>query len=211
MRIRLTFAKTDAMRFTSHLDVHRTLERTMRRANLPLTYSQGFNPRPKINLASALPLGFTSECEVADMRLDETMSLGSIVNAIRETSPRGIELIEVEEVDQRDPTLQTLLRSTEYIVTLNSPVIDLDERIQRLLDAEVIYLQRRRKKRMVKYDLRPLIEGLYCLPDDEDGRQRMHMRLSSQAGATGRADEVLKAMEFNPHEAHVHRTELIFD
>jgi radical SAM-linked protein len=211
MRIRLTFAKTDAMRFTSHLDVHRTLERTMRRANLPLTYSQGFNPRPKINLTSALPLGFTSECEVADIRLEETMSLGSIVNAFRETSPRGIELIELEEMDQRDPTLQTLLCSAEYTVTLNSPATDLDDRIQRLLDAKDIYLERRRKKKLVKYDLRPLIEELYCLPDDEDGRQRLHMRLSSRAGATGRADEVLKAMEFNPHEAHVHRIKLIFD
>ncbi len=59
-RLRLTFAKTAAMRYTGHLDLHTTWERTLRRARLPLAYSQGFHPQPKIQLASALPLGFTS-------------------------------------------------------------------------------------------------------------------------------------------------------
>ena len=71
MRIRVTFSKTYHMRYTSHLDVHRTWERTLRRARLPLAYSQGFNPRPKINLAAALPLGFTSDCEIVEFWLDE--------------------------------------------------------------------------------------------------------------------------------------------
>jgi radical SAM-linked protein len=70
MRIQITFSKTGAMRFTGHLDLHRAWERTFRRAALPLAYSQGYNPRPKMNLASALPLGFTSECEVIDVRLE---------------------------------------------------------------------------------------------------------------------------------------------
>jgi radical SAM-linked protein len=71
MRFRITFAKTNAMRFTSHLDLQRTWERTIRRARLPLSYSQGFNPRPKINLAAALPLGFTSSCEMAEIWLED--------------------------------------------------------------------------------------------------------------------------------------------
>jgi uncharacterized protein (DUF2344 family) len=74
MRFRITFAKTNAMRFTSHLDLQRTWERTIRRARLPLSYSQGFNPHPKINLAAALPLGFTSRCEMVEIWLeDETL------------------------------------------------------------------------------------------------------------------------------------------
>ena len=72
-RLRLTFAKTEAMRFTGHLDLHHTWERTFRRAGLPLAYSQGFNPHPRLNLASALPLGFTSECEVIDVWLEQEM------------------------------------------------------------------------------------------------------------------------------------------
>ena len=60
MRIRVTFAKTEPMRFTSHLDLFRAWERTFRRAGLPILFSQGYNPRPRMQLAAALPLGFTS-------------------------------------------------------------------------------------------------------------------------------------------------------
>ena len=72
IRLRIVFAKTEAMRYTSHLDLHRTWERTIRRANLPLAYSQGYNPHPRINLASALPLGFTSDCEVVEASSDSS-------------------------------------------------------------------------------------------------------------------------------------------
>ena len=57
MRYRIFFSKTEAMRFTGHLDLHRTLERTMRRANLPLAYSEGFTPRPKFNPCLSTPVG----------------------------------------------------------------------------------------------------------------------------------------------------------
>ena len=69
MRLRLTFTKTGSLKYTGHLNLHRTLERTFRRAGLPLAYSQGFNPQPRMNLAEALPLGITSECEVMDVWL----------------------------------------------------------------------------------------------------------------------------------------------
>ena len=58
MRVRLTFTKQGALRYTGHLDLHKILERSIRRAKLPLAYSQGYHPQPKINLAAALPLGF---------------------------------------------------------------------------------------------------------------------------------------------------------
>ena len=70
MRVRITFSKQGALRFIGHLDLHRLWERAMRRANLPLTYSQGFHPQPKISLAAALPLGFSSRGEVLDARLN---------------------------------------------------------------------------------------------------------------------------------------------
>ena len=77
------------MRYTSHLDVHRTWERTLRRARLPLAYSQGFNKRPKINLAVALPLGFTSDCELVEFWLDGTPTLSEVESRLREAAPSG--------------------------------------------------------------------------------------------------------------------------
>jgi hypothetical protein len=68
---RITFTKQGALRYTGHLDLHRLWERAMRRASLPIAYSQGFHPQPKISLAAALPLGFASRGEVLDVRLNE--------------------------------------------------------------------------------------------------------------------------------------------
>ncbi|MFN2265763.1 MAG: TIGR03936 family radical SAM-associated protein, partial [Anaerolineales bacterium] len=64
MRIRVKFAKTEPMRFTSHLDLYRAWERLLRRADLSLVFSQGYNPRPKLQLAAPLALGITSQAEI---------------------------------------------------------------------------------------------------------------------------------------------------
>ncbi len=77
-RVRILFAKTDAMRFIGNLDLHKAWERSCRRAGLPLAYSQGYNPQPKLNLASALPLGFTSQAELIDIWLEQVLPLAAI-------------------------------------------------------------------------------------------------------------------------------------
>ena len=92
-RYRLRFAKTIDLRFTGHLDLHRALERTLRRASLPLAYTQGFNPRPRLNLASALPLGFASECELADFWFEEELSADQILADLQLASPPGLQIL----------------------------------------------------------------------------------------------------------------------
>ncbi len=206
MRLRITFAKTDEMRFTGHLDLHRTWERIFRRAGLPLAYSQGFHPQPRINLASALPLGFTSEAELADVWLETTLPLDHIRKALTPALPPGLKLIEIQEADLRAPSLQTQVVASEYLVTLLDPVEHLDERILEVISASSLPRDRRGKK----YDLRPLILELARLPDDEKGRGRLKMRLTAVEGATGRPEEVLIALDIAPEAARVHRTSLYF-
>jgi radical SAM-linked protein len=72
-RVRITFTKEGATRYISHLDLARAVERALNRAGLPVAYSQGFNRRPRLSLAAALPLGYTSEAEMADVWLTETV------------------------------------------------------------------------------------------------------------------------------------------
>lgn len=71
MRLRITFSKSGGLRYTGHLDMQTTWERTIRRAGLPLAYTQGFHPGPKIQIASALPLGFIGRAEIVDIWLRE--------------------------------------------------------------------------------------------------------------------------------------------
>src|ERR1041384_270126 len=122
MRIRITFAKQGALRYTGHLDLHKLWERAARRAELPLAYSQGFHPQPKMNMAAALPLGFSSRCEVMDMKLERDIPLESLTTRLNTTLPTGLQVVEVEQVEERAPALQTQVLSAEYEVTLTEPV-----------------------------------------------------------------------------------------
>jgi radical SAM-linked protein len=206
MRIRINFKKTYAMRYTGHLDLHRAWERTFRRSGLPLAYSQGFHPQPKINLACALPLGFTSQCEVVDIWLEQTLPITEITQALEAALPPGLQITHIEEIDPHAPSLQTQVQSAEYIITLLEYFADLDSRVKILSSSESLLRERRGKP----YDLRPLIEDLRCLPDDESGHQRLHVRLAAREGATGRPEEVLNAINISPLSARVHRTALVF-
>lgn len=206
MRLFITFAKTEVMRYTGHLDLHLTIERTLRRAGLPLAYSQGYNPRPRISLASALPLGFTSQCEVADVRLERTVPIPEIEAALKRASPPGLRFLNIEEIDNRAPVLQTRLVSSEFVITFLDPLPELNTRLDRLWIAKNIPRERRGKI----YDLRPLILEIRRMPDDEEGYQRVHVCLAAREGATGRPEEVVLALQGSPSAARIHRIGLNF-
>ena len=204
MRVRITFTKQGALRYTGHLDLHRLWERAMRRANLPITYSQGFHPQPRMSLAAALPLGFSSRCEVLDVRLNDEIPLEDIRVRLKNNLPHDIQVTNIESVDERAPALQTQVVSAQYHVQLTEPVdgSDLKRRVGELLESESLPRERRGKF----YDLRPLIETLAA--DVESST--LQMTLAAREGATGRPDEVLTALGIEPEYARVERTRLIF-
>ena len=210
MRIRITFAKQGPLRYTGHLDLHKLWERAARRAQLPLAYSQGFHPQPKMNIAAALPLGFSSRCEVMDMRLEHEIQLDGLREKLQQTLPAGIQVLNVENADERAPALQTQVESAEYQVTLTESIdaAELKRKIDSVMESESIIRERRGKK----YDLRPLIEGLALIPaplPDGSG-EKIFMRLAAREGATGRPEEVLDTLGIAFEETRIERTNLIF-
>jgi radical SAM-linked protein len=206
MRIRITFAKKEAMRFTSHLDLHRAWERTFRRAGLPLAYTQGFSPHPRLNLASALPLGFTGEAEVIDAWLESDLPIVQITESLKPSLPPGIQLHSIFEEKLTLPALQSVLEANEYCITLLDHVAGLQEKVEAILDSESILRERRGKT----YDLRPLIETLILQETRSGEPQQLLARLSAREGATGRPEEVLETLGITPTSARVHRKRLIF-
>ena len=203
MRIRITFVKQGALRYTGHLDLHKLWERAARRAELPLAYSQGFHPQPKMNMAAALPLGFSSRCEMLDMKLEHDIVLDDLPGRLNTTLPSGIQVIAVQQVDERAPALQTQVLSAEYEVTLTEPAdgSELQRRVDAVLAASSIPRERRGKT----YDLRPLVEALELLRND-----KILMRLAARQGATGRPEEVLDVLGIAFEETRIERTRLIF-
>lgn len=204
-RYRIRFEKTAAMRFTGHLDLHRTLERTLRRAELPLAYSRGFTPHPRLSLAAALPLGCTSQAELAEMWLEREVGAHEATIRLQQAQPPGLRVLDLSPLPADLPALQNLVRAGEYEVTLRKGPgpQDLAARVQALLAASSLPRQRRGRP----YDLRPLIEELEVVL--AEGGTRLRMRLATREGASGRADEVLRALECDPAHARIHRTRLI--
>lgn len=204
MRLRIRFSKTDSLRYIGHLDLQRVWERTFRRAGLPLVYSQGFHPQPKIQIASALPLGFIGHDEIVDVWLEEA-KVGAfapveIGRQLQRVAPQGLILHSVEIVDERAPALQTQVLAAEYRVTFPAGTVpDLSQRVQAVLAQTA--LPRRRRER--EYDLRPLILQLKW-----DGTALL-MTLSAKEGATGRPEEVLDALNLPVEGARIERLRLI--
>jgi radical SAM-linked protein len=194
------------MRYVGHLDLHRSWERTFRRAGLPLAYSQGFHPQPRLNLACALPLGFTSQCEIIDAWLEEALPLPQVRDALASTIPSGLEITRLESVEASAPALQTQVTSSVYIITFLDDIPDLDERLRTVISADNLLRERRGKP----YDLRPLIEGIVKLPPDENGKARIQLQLSAREGATGRPEECLAEMGIKYENTRVHREVLMF-
>jgi radical SAM-linked protein len=205
-RLRIKFAKTSAMKYTGHLDLHLAWERTFRRARLPLAYSQGFHPQPRIQIAAALPLGFTSECELVDVWLEAPQDPAEARLALAQTMPPGLSALEVTEVPEHGPALQTQIRSAIYRVLVPERVSTeiLDERIAALLAAPEI----RRERRGRPYDLRLLIENLVRGSADDRGHTLL-MQLAAREGATGRPEEVVEALGLPSAEARYHRLRLV--
>ena len=132
-RLRLTYSKTAALRYTSNLDVHKIWERSLRRARLPLAYSQGFHPQPRLTQACPLPLGLTSLGEVIDVWLETEPPLDEVSAALKPALPPGLELHSIQAVDLHEPSLPTQVTSADYIATLLDPV-DQAELIKRVAD-----------------------------------------------------------------------------
>lgn len=210
MRLRLVFSKDGPLTYISHLDLVRVWERALRRAGVPLAYSAGFNPRPRLHLAAALPLGHTGEEELLDMWLERPAvgGVGALVKFLAPVLPAGLTVREVYEVPLKEPPLQTRVIAAEYRVTVewSEPVGRVAERVRRLLDAEAVPHERRGRR----YDLRPLIEELWVeqIPGFEKGIA-LEMRLSARQKALGRPEAVLEALGMEGAFARFHRRRLI--
>jgi radical SAM-linked protein len=206
-RLQITFGKFDALIYTSNLDLAKIWERALRRAELPILYSEGFNPRPRIQLASALPLGISSECEVLDVALREPIALDGLAQRILEKCPTGLRIFGIREVPIRAPALQSLIRSAEYRIHFEDP-LDRDAlkaKVQALLDAPTLERERERKGSMVKFNLRPLVHGLFV---DEAGDLIAHLAIGEQGNL--RPDEILHELGLDDLVTSIHRTRIHF-
>jgi len=224
-RLRLRFGRGDEVKFISHLDVVRFWERAFRRARIPLAYSQGFTPHPRISLAAPLAVGVTSEAELMDVWLSRWMPTQSLVMRTRSQLPCGFEIFDAWEVGLNIPSLQSCLAFAEYRVEVKSGKSeqDVEVSLHSLLQARELPWHHSRGGIAKAYDLRALIDDLWVIGHHPEPLATGHsedrlgegstcvlgMRLRCDAKGSGRPEQVVAALGFPQYPESIHRTRLI--
>lgn len=164
MRVRLRFTKHGKVRFTSHRDVARIFERALRKASVPVAYTEGFSPRPKIHFGLALPTGYESDGEYLDVDLpvdDRPIDAEAFPGRLSAVLPDGMAVTTAAAVDPATPSLQQAVTACSW--SLSVPGVELaevSEAAERAMAATELLHRRERKGRWVTDDLRPALHAL---------------------------------------------------
>ncbi|HEX9777887.1 MAG TPA: TIGR03960 family B12-binding radical SAM protein [Geopsychrobacteraceae bacterium] len=166
-KIRLRLSKRGRARMVGHLEYLTMFQRAVRRAGLPVRFSQGFHPTPKVSYLEALPLGVESDAELVDIELYRPPIAREVVTALNRQLPQGFTILEGVVIDWRSPSPSAAVARSIYRLPLPQPVpADLDRRIEKLLAADEIPLIKVKKGREVRSDLRPDLVDLQRLGDE---------------------------------------------
>ncbi len=122
-RLRLKFQKVDQLKFVSHLELMRVMERTFRRLELPLKFTQGFNPHPKISYAAPLSVGVSSDSEYVDVELVEKVNIDQVIADSAKELPNGLKFLDGKYVETKKSLMSITAYST-YAVQVNSDSVD---------------------------------------------------------------------------------------
>lgn len=188
---RLRFTKLGKVRFASHRDVARAVERACRVAGLPLAFTQGFAPRPRISFGLALPVGAESVAEYLDLELGETVDLAAVPDTLSEALPEGIDVTAAVELEPGVPSLQESVCVVAYRVEVPVPAAEARDAVARVLAAATLDVHRLRKGRESTEDVRSQVRAIEIESDEPVG-----LRLDLATRPIGlRAAEVLTALD----------------
>lgn len=164
MRLRIAYTKIEDARYIAHLDLTRVFERAIRRAGINMSYSEGFNPRPKISFGFALAVGTEGEREYVDVDLQREIDLGEALARVQEQLPPGIRLLQGCTLDQGAKSLMAVLNAASYRMRVPMALPIQAERLQEAVSAwlgrEHVNYLRYSKKGPTDKDIRPWVKQL---------------------------------------------------
>lgn len=207
--IRFQFRKGQELRFLSHLDLIRTLERAVRRGRLPIAFSEGFSPRPKMSFGSALAVGIMSEAEYADFEFTERIEPNEFMTTFNSVLPTGLEVIRAVLLPPKSLSLMTEINAAEYkLVAHDTDAAGLVSRIKSLQTADSFVVERKTKKGIRLVDLRPL---LYEVEHPQEIGSETAIRCRCAVGSSGnlRPNELCIMLGMDPFTTKIVRTALL--
>lgn len=205
-RLRVTFARGDLLRYITHLDLMRSWERAIKRAGLPIAYSEGFTRHPQLALAAPLPVGATAEGELMDVFLESAVAPRQFHERLARQTPPGLTIERVDDVPLTLPSLQSLV--TEWTWRAQFPrdadPAALRDAIARFLERDSFPWEQRREKEVKHYDLRALV--IDATVELTEAGPAFIARFKAEAG--GRPEQLAAALGFDPHAIRMHRLAL---
>lgn len=192
--MRSRFYKKGDMVFISHLDLIRVFERAIRRADIPVAYTQGFNPHPIMAFATALGIGVASEGEYIDIQLSDDMNSELFMNKLNSVLPEGLKIIKSKAITNKVKSLMSIICSSTYLVKLKTKKLlnetDIKQHIKNLLDREIILELKQRKQRRGRrnkkpefreINIRPFIKSIELFSlNEHEVLLKMHLAAGSQ-------------------------------
>lgn len=162
-KLRLRYAKRGPARFTSHRDFGRALERALRRAEIPMAYSSGFNPHPRISYASPSPTSASSEAEYVELGLSRVCDPAKVVAALNEVLPSGLEMLDAADAGKQ--SLGDLLQASDWEIRLECGPGVLTAAVAELLSRDHLEVERMTKRGLRTFDVRAAIISLSAADD----------------------------------------------
>lgn len=195
-KIRLKFRKVGEMRFLSHLELAHLFYRASKRADLPLCFSEGFHPMPRIIFATALPVGMESLTEIVDVECEGKATPPEVMERLNQTLPPGVEIIDAEEVPLFFH-LSSLPHPSVYWIPLD-PLLPKEEaipKIKKALDKKEFFVHQERDGKKRSVDIRPLIEKMEIKErSGEEHRWGVELVLRKVTGRTAKPIEIVGAI-----------------
>ena len=196
MKYLITFEKGDSARWLGHLDILRTFERAIRRADLPIAFTSGFNPRERISFASALPVGVTGSREPATIELTHPVETHEIIQRLNEKLPPGIQLQSAEIIaDENSRDVMNALDRAEVEVTClvgeDTNLEQFGAAVADLMQKPELIVRREREKKIKLVDIRPYLHGIELIGIEEN-RLKMVILFSLGSEGSARPSEVVE-------------------
>ncbi len=190
-RLRLRYTKRGRLRFTSHRDIARVFERALRRAEVPMAYSAGFSPHPKVSWVGAAATGVASEAEYVEISLAERRDPEAIRAALDASLPDGIDLLEAVEAEA-GTSLPDRVQASSWVIELGGVTLaDLDKAVTTFLATESVEVERMTKNGRRVFDTRSAVVSMRAT--DGDDCAILHMVVQHVTPAV-RPDDVLSGL-----------------
>lgn len=214
----IKFAKEGYIRYTSHLDMLRLFKRAFKRAGVALSFSQGFNPHPKMGFAQPLSLGYTSRCELLEFETAREENPAAMEKALNAMMPEGVEILGCYPLNADVKSLAAATCEATYKVVF--PVAADPDRGRKLAEdylaqPEILAEKRQKKtKKMVTVDIRPKIRQIHVL---EGERLTLELVLDSGSASNLSPEQVISTftvfagLDVPRHDVEVERVAIKFD